>query len=179
MPLTGDLSRLKGWAAHVQSLGKPNGAPRRAIAKAVGDEVRGLLKKEFTTGTSPTGARWTPKKNGKPALISRKLPGDFKTSPVASGVFTSSRIKWLRAHHEGHIFAARSQVLTFSKKGRLLSAKRIMRAKLVFDVRAKVGQRVLPPRPIYPGNKMTGPWGDAINRGIASGMAAWRGAARV
>lgn len=174
MPVSGDIRRLKGWGAHVKSLGKPNGPPQRAIAKAVGNEIRGLLKEEFARGIGPDGRPWKLTKRGRPALISKKLPGDFKTSPVANGVFTSSRVKWLRAHHEGHVFPARSQVLTFSKKGRLLSEKRQRRAKLVFDVTARVGQRVLAERPIYPVNRMTGPWGKGVNRGIALGVKEWR-----
>lgn len=124
MPLTGDLRRLRGWALHIQSLGKPNGAKQQAIAKAVGYEVRELLKQEFSGGVGPDG-EWKRTVRGKPALISRKLPGDFKTSAVAGGVFVSSRIPWLRAHHEGHTFPARSvaggRELFFNRKGRFRS----------------------------------------------------------
>jgi hypothetical protein len=126
MPLTGNMRQLRGWATHVQSLGKPNGPKQVAIAKAVGHEVRELLKKQFATGTGPEGP-WKRTVRGEPALISRKLPGDFKTSAVASGVFVSSRIPWLRAHHEGHTFPARSaggQALFFNKKGRFVSRQR-------------------------------------------------------
>ncbi len=124
MPLTGDLRRLRGWALHVQSLGKPNGAKQVAIAKAVGAEVRDLLKKQFASGVGPEGP-WKRTVRGRPALVSRKLPGDFKTSAVASGVFVSSRIPWLRAHHEGHTFPARhvagGRELFFNRKGRFRS----------------------------------------------------------
>lgn len=190
MPLTGPTDRLKGWAAHVASLGKPNGGPQKAIAKAVGQQVREQLKKQFATGTGPTGAKWKETKEGKPALISRKLPYDFTCSPVAKGVFGSSRIPWLRAHHEGHVFPKREQRLTFKANGRLArtrvrwirgrmgkAAKRIepmKRLKVVYDVDAAIGERVLPERPIYPENRMTGPWGEACNRGIAAGMQEWK-----
>lgn len=166
MPLTGDTRRLRGWSAHVASLGKPNGAPQRAIAKAAGEAGREQLRKQFASGTGPDGRAWEKTKRGKPALVSKRLPGDFKSEPVARGVLFLSRIKWLRAHHEGHVFPARSQALTFSKRGRLLSEKKQRRQKLVFDVRAKVGQRVLPERSIYPVDRMTGPWGIAINTGV-------------
>lgn len=133
MPLTGDLRRLRGWALHVQSLGKPNGAKQKAIASAVGKEVRELLKKQFTSGVGPEGP-WKRTVRGKPALVSRKLPGDFKTSAVAGGVFVSSRIPWLRAHHEGHTFPARQaggQALFFNKKGRFISGQRYRGAQFL------------------------------------------------
>lgn len=190
MPLAGDLRRLKGWAAHVATLGTPNSAPQRAIAAEVGRAVRGVLKQQFSTGTSPTGQPWQPKVNGKPALISKKLPGDFTTSPVAKGVFTTSRIPWLRAHHEGHVFPPRQSAgghsLWFDQNNRVIKmgrlTKRALRMTFVREsvVRAHlVGRRVLPARPIYPEGAMPAPWAAALNRGIDAGMLKWRAAAQV
>jgi hypothetical protein len=169
MPLTGPFKRLPAMAREIEKLGKPASPAQKAIAKAVVKEVRAVLTEQFATGTGPDGKAWKRTKRGKLALVSRKLPRDFVGTAVAKGVAFVSRVPWLIAHHRGHTFAKRTQTLTFSKKGRLLSEKRQARAKLVFDVEANIGARVLPERPVYP-DPVTDKWGKRINKGVSTAL---------
>jgi hypothetical protein len=165
VPMTGPFKRLPAMAREIEKLGKPGSPAQKAIARAAVVAVRGVLTHQFATGTGPDGKPWKFTKRRKPALVSKKLPRDFAGVPVAKGAAFFSRIPWLIAHHRGHVFAARTQVLTFSAKGKLLSGKRQRRAKIVFDTRANVGPRTLPERPVYP-DRMTDVWGKAINAGV-------------
>jgi len=169
MPLTGPFKRLPAMAREIEKLGKPGSPAQKAIAKAVVVEVRAVLTEQFATGTGPDGREWKRTKRGKLALVSRKLPYDFRGVPVAKGASFFSRIPWMIAHHRGHTFPKRTQTLTFSAKGKLLSAKRQARARLVFDVAANVGPRVLPERPTYP-ERVTDRWGKAINKGADAAL---------
>ena len=114
----------------------------------------------------------------------------------------------LAAHQDGHTWPARRQSIRFSARGKLISAKRFGRLAYgkptertagangytgfssrtktgksrlkAYKVRANVGARVLPPRPIYPpGSTLTAPWRDAIAAGVERGMGAeWSQATR-
>ena len=170
-------------AREIEKLGKPRSDVRDKIARAVVVEVRGVLREQFGNGTSPDGTPWQVTKRGKPALLSKKLPQDFAGVPTDVGASFFSRVPWLKAHHDGHVFPARTQVLTFNQKGKLARrSKKVFDiatrkgrhiGKFVFDVVAPIKSRILPERPIYPRARMTEKWGAAVNRGIESQQAAF------
>jgi len=187
MPLTGDFAKLKKLQRNMHDLSKTGGRSQAEVARGVGREVKGVIREQFASGSGPYGA-WQQTVRGKPALLSKKLPNDYKATPVPGGVVVMpSRAKWLIAHHEGHVFSARSvgaeqNFLTFNRAGRLIKASRALNKKTgavrrgVFQIFAKahnVGPRTLPARPIYPEGAIPTKWAVAINAGAAQGMQRW------
>lgn len=181
MGLTGDFGRLARLREAIANLGKPGAAAQFEIARSVIKEVRGVLREQFSKGEGPDGA-WQRTARGKPALVSRKLATTFVGAPVNGGAKFRARIPWLLAHHEGHVFPARSSaghVLYRSRKGKLISAKRAARGKGAYGTKARahtVGARVLPARPIYPTrdeSAMPAKWAAAINRGARAALEEW------
>jgi len=181
MPLSGDFARLRQVERGLQDLTRTNGRAQRTIGQAVGREVQGLLREQHARGIAPEGTPWPATARGKPALLSRKIPGSFSRSIAAGAVAFRSEIDWLSAHHEGHVFppravADRAVILRFNRKGRLVSERRFKRLKrgvAVFARAHAIRQRVLPPRPIYPTGSIPSRWATAINRGALEGMQRW------
>jgi hypothetical protein len=192
MPLTGDFSKLKKLKRAMADLGRKDGSAQREVGRQVVREVRGVLREQFAEGTGPYGT-WERTKRGRPALVSRKLPQDFRGSTIPGGVKFTSRVTWLRAHHQGHTFpaqqvAAQSRFLTFDKRGRLIRRSRIFNKKTgqvrrgvsqTFAREHSIGARVLPRRPIYPDRGMSPRWAQRINAGAAIGMRNWHARALV
>src|SRR5688572_28526526 len=128
MGFSGPFGRLRQLQKELRDLADPRGRGQQEVARQVVREVRGVLKEQFAAGEGSDGP-WARTKDGRPALVSRKLPQDFRGKPVPSGARFSSRISWLRAHHEGHTFgaqevAANQRFLTFDRYGRLVRASR-------------------------------------------------------
>ncbi len=186
MGLKGDVAGLKKLRREIEDLANPKGRAQAEIARNVIREVRGVLKQEFAAGEGPYGP-WDLTKQGKPALISRKLPQDFKGAVIPGGALFYGRIPWLIAHHEGHTFPARQvaankSFLTFNARGRLIKASRALNKKgqakrgvtQTFAKAHTVSARTLPPRPIYPTRGMPAKWSGPISRAGLAGMQAWQ-----
>ncbi len=196
MPLTAPTAALDKVQRGLTSLAQLDGAGRTTLLKNVRDQVKGLLKNEFATATSPLGSTWEKTKRGRQALLSKKLPQAFE-SRIENGVVAFVAYtprEWLLAHQTGHTFAARKvaankNVLHFNKKGRLVSKKAFKRA-LDRNLKSKKPQnwnysrrwagahtiraRVLPARPSIPeGSSLPALWGAAVSAGITQGMAQW------
>lgn len=180
MPLTGDVAGLKRWQSAFAQLARPE-----LVLNGIKPEVRATLKEEFATSTGPDGSTWAPTVRGRAALVSRKLPGAFAltvTDDALEGVGRVTR-DWLRTQQEGKTFpqrqvADRAQVLRFSRKGRLLSAKRFEKAKYGYATQARahtVGQRVLPARQMVPEGEGALPsrWQAAGDRGATTAIERW------
>lgn len=180
MPLAGDFARLKKLKRSVEQLGKTDGSPQKSIARKVITELRqGPIADQYKTGVGPEGA-WAPrKKDGKPALVSRKLARTIRGNPVPGGALITWRSAIMLAHHEGHVFGPRSVAagtLTFDKKMRLISARRLKRAKFVIDVARRghlIGARVLVARRQIPRGTLPPRWQAAVERGLRAGMTRW------
>jgi hypothetical protein len=182
MPLDGPFEQLRRLRRNVVELANAGGRPQRDLATAVSREIKGVIREQFTRGEGPDGPH--PRRvDGKPALVSKKLPGDFEARVLPGGVLwvRPSRAPWLRAHHEGHVFPPRragGQVLTFDKNGRLLRQSRIKKQRFVFDRVARahaIRARVLKRRPIYPDPNRPFPskWAVRINAASSMVMARW------
>lgn len=181
---SGDFDKLKRLARSVEQLADPNGRPQRTIARKVITELRtGPLREQYRTGIGPEGA-WQPRKaDGRPALVSRKLPTLVRGRPVRGGAVFEWRSAIMKAHHEGHVFPARrggGQSLFYDERGRLIRLGRLsaraFRYKFVAEriTRAHgIGARVLPPRPQYPRGPMPDSWRRPIERGLRAGMDDW------
>lgn len=192
MGLTGDFIGLRRLRRNVESLAQPDGKARVDLLAHVQTEVTGLLKEEFAKGIGPDGSAWQQTKSGRPALISKKLAGAF-SSRIDRGIvrFTGkSKRDMLMAHQLGHTFKARKvaadkQFLSFNSKGKLVSARRVLKgsaftgvmlrrgASQVFAAAHKIGERVLPARPIYPEGTLPTRWQEGIERGLVVGMEKW------
>lgn len=180
MPLTGPFGRVEALAKNMRDLASKNGKAQKAIGSATVPRIRKVWKEQFRTGVGPDGA-WERNRNGGQPLDSRKLAADFKGKVMPGGVLFSSPVKWLMAHHRGHVFAARSvanrqNVMRFNAKGRLVKTKRFEKLKrgvAVFARAHRVGQRRLPARPLYPTRSIPVVWARAINEGAAEAMRRW------
>lgn len=167
------------WRALQQTmlaLARRDSSAQRTVLKPVTTRVRDQVQHQLTTGVGPDGRAQRRTKTGRTALVSRKIARTFKAIVVPLGVRVTSIISWLRAHHEGHVFPARKgrrNLLSYDRRGRLLSRARARRARFVFEVRARahtVGRRVLPPTPIFPtGGALPAPWAKAVNEGALEG----------
>jgi hypothetical protein len=180
MGLTGDFKRFGRLQREMEALGQKGGAAQKTVLRPVARRVQARISHQFEAGVGPDGAPQAPRKDGKPGLVSRKLGATVRVAVMAGGIAGSSSIAWLEAHQKGHEFPPRQhegQKLTFNRRGRLLSARRVARAKFVFDRIARrhtVGRRVLPARPIYPeSGELPGPWATAVNVGAEEGLQAW------
>jgi hypothetical protein len=178
---SGPFAKLKNLRRNVSELANAAGRTQHAIATEVAKEVKQLIREQFRDGEGPFGP-WARRADGERALVSRRLPSDFeaRVRPGARLWVQPSRARWLRAHHEGHTFAPRAaagQLLTFDKRGRLISKKRQRRAKFVFDTKARshtVGRRELPARPIYPTSAASSrTWASRVTLGQQRAMARW------
>lgn len=179
MPFTSD-PRWKAFQRHLRDLSKTGGSAQEGVLRPIKKRVQAQVRSQLATGTGPDGTPQRKTKRGKPALLSRKIAGTVYVKTIPGGVQGTSEIEWLETHQKGHTFPARrsaGQILTFSRRGRLLSGRRQRRAKFVFDVAARehtVGQRVLPPTPIYPERgTLTEPWKEAVVEGAIEGMRAF------
>ena len=181
--LTGDFGKLKKLGAAVEALAKPGGKPQARLAVSViGELRRGPLADQYRTGAGPAG-QWTRRADGKPALVSRKLPQMISAKPTDIGARFVWRSPMMVAHHEGHMFAARTgggHSIFLDENGRSIKLgklnRRALRRRFVQEVviaRHRVGVRVLPARPQYPRGTMPGPWAEAISAGLRSGMQRW------
>lgn len=179
MALRGAFGRVDAVSRAMKSLAKPGSTAQAGVIKAVGVALKRQIKKQFATSTGPDDEPWAPRKDGKPSLASKKLASRINLKVAGTGLRGWSRIPWLEAHQEGHVFPSRrgaAQWLRFNKKGRLVKAKRfekLKRGRAVLGRAHVVGQRVLPARPIRPVGGMTAPWAAAVNAGAREGMRAW------
>jgi hypothetical protein len=192
MPMEGRAEALSAIEKLIRDIGDPSGEfQTRYVAKVVAS-VREILREEFATGEGPYG-KWQPTASGKPALISKKLPQAFTGEPAPGGAVFYSRIPWLRAHHTGHVFAARTvgenkQFLSFSKQGKLVAERKIFNRKgevkkgayQRFARAHAIGKRVLPARPIYPnpGRALPEKWARAIGKGAEEILRVWASKAK-
>ena len=143
-----------------------------AVVKSVERAARGELQREFRDSIDPDGNSWKARADGKPALVSKKLPGAFTSKIVGNTIVFVGRVArdWLRVQSEGHSFpsrnvAARATVLRFDRKGRMVKAKRfekIKKGRAVFARAHTIGRRTLPARPIVPGASLPARWETAI-----------------
>jgi hypothetical protein len=185
MPLRGDTSKARALARSLRDLADPSGRAQAEITREVVREVRGVLKEQFAAGVGPYGM-WPLTTRGRQALVSRKLPQDFRGEGIPGGARFWSRVPWLRAHHEGHVFPARAgggQSLFFNEGGRLLRLGRLtargLRTRFVSERVTRghtIGQRVLPKREIYPdrGVGSSPTWSAHLNHAARVGMQRWR-----
>lgn len=190
MAQTGDDAQLRSLARSFHDLHTPNTPTQQRLLKPVMQELKGVLREEFSKGIDPSGAAFQETVRGRAALISKKLPYAFDLAVrdgVVVGVGKSKR-DLLEAHQEGHTFqsrqvAAQQQFMTFDKNGRLIRNKRALNKKGearrgVFQRFAgahTVGERVLPQRQIIPtdGEQLPALWDRAVSDGITMGMNDW------
>jgi hypothetical protein len=183
-------ARLKRIREEFVSLARRGGAAQKTLLRGMKQQVTLVLKNEFQTSTDPSGTGWKETAQGKPALRSKKLPTAFELELVDGalrGVGKSKR-DLLQAHQDGHEFKARQveankQFLSFSRKGRLVTARRLFNkagelrrgAYQIFARAHAVGKRVLPQRQIIParGGELPSRWGAAVRAGVAIGVSWW------
>lgn len=194
--MKGDFARLRQFERELRDLAAPEGRAQRSINIGAASAVHGLIKDEFSTGAGPYGA-WKEKKRGGAALVSRKIPQNFFVIAIPGGVYAFSRVPWLEAHHEGHVFAKRDvagnkQYLSFNAKGKLVSESRIFKRGIgparegeqfrtlrrgAYQTYARahsVGERVLAQRKIYPDQgTMPDKWGSKINAAADDRLRKW------
>lgn len=130
MPLTGDTRALQALQKNLRALGTPGSPAERRFLATVRKPLKPAVQAMYTSGTGPDGA-WTPRADGKPALVSAKLPGMVAIARIPGGFLIAWRRAWMAAHDEGHTFAARAvaagRSLFFSKNGRLVAQSRFER----------------------------------------------------
>lgn len=180
MGLTGDFKRLSQLQREMAALAQKEGDAQKSVLRPAARRVQARISHQLGAGVGPDDAPQAPRKDGRPGLASRKIGAAVRVTVVAGGIAGSSSIDWLEAHQKGHEFPQRQhegQKLTFNRRGRLLSARRVARSKFVFDRIARrhtVGARVLPARPIYPeSGELPAPWATAVNSGAEEGLRAW------
>lgn len=200
MAFRGNTAVLRGLARQFDGLGNPRGPARQRVMLAVKPQIIGVLRDQFSRSIDPDETDWQETSRGRPALLSRskQLPNSFAIR-VDQGVLAGiSRIPrdWLRAHHEGHVFPARttkSSVMRFNSKGRLISKSSFRRAldkrlsgknpqrKRRYSIRNvaphRIGPRVLPKRQVIPERELTPMWSEAVARGVNAGLLKWSGQA--
>jgi hypothetical protein len=189
MPLTGDVAQLRSLGRSFRDLHTPNTPTQTRLLTPVKQEIKSVLREEFSRSVDPSGASWEETVRGRAALLSKKLPFAFEfgvRDGVVVGVGKSKR-DLLDAHQEGHTFkarqvAAQKQFLTFDRNGRLVRKKRALNKKglatrgthQTFARAHTVGERVLPQRQIVPeGDTLPPLWEQAVERGLTSGMMDW------
>lgn len=202
MPLTAPFAQLAAVRSGFASLASRNGSSRQALLRSVSLQVKNALREQFRDSVGPSGSPWQQTTKGKPSLVSKKLPGAFRFE-VANGVLKGkgkSNRDMLEAHQLGHSFGSRragGSTMSFSARGRLISAARFRRASELararnisnglmgkklrkwkgFERRAiqhTVGARVLPARPIVPtGSTMPRLWESYVRIGLTDGMQKW------
>jgi hypothetical protein len=172
MPFTGDPGQL----------GKVRGAfgrTEQAIQTTVKRSGHQLLREQGAKGIDPAGRIHKLRKDGEPALVSKKLPTAFTS--VWSGrslryVGRTGQREILRAHNDGHTWPARSvsarkTVLRYNSKGKLVRSARFARLKrgrAVFAGAHTVGRRVLPQRRIAPDGALPPRWQRKISTETAA-----------
>lgn len=190
MPITGDGERkLEQIGKSLGELGSRGSPAQERMLTPVKQEIKTLLRDEFSKSIGPTGESWQETVRGRAALVSKKLPYAFDfgiRDGVVVGVGKTKR-DLLDAHQEGHTFrerqvAAQQQFLTFDKNGKLIRKARALNKKGearrgVYQTFARahtIGERVLPQRQIIPeGSELPKPWDDAVERGLSKGMEQW------
>jgi hypothetical protein len=184
MAFTAPTAKLEQIRKSMASLGSPEGSARLGILKAMRDNIRAVLKYEFSSSQDPSGNAWKDTVRGKPALRSKKLPNAF-VSRLDRGVlgFVGKVDRgWLDAHQFGASMHNRSRLAPVlgNQFIRRAKAKQIYgRKKSKF--RAGLSHRLLsanthtlPARPIIPeGNTLPRLWEAAVSAGIAAGMQRW------
>lgn len=181
MPITGDFAKLKKLSKSLRDMANKSGNTQRDVARATIPKIKKVFAEQFKIGAGPDGD-WVRTKRGTQPLQSRKLGSDFKGRVIPGGVSFWSPVKWLMVHHRGYAFAARnvaarSNVLRFNAKGKLVTAKRFTKLKkgrATFAREHAVGARRLPARPLYPTRSMPPRWAAAINAGALEAMRRWQ-----
>lgn len=155
------------------------------IAEPIGTAIRRAgheqLRKEFRESHDPHGQAWQKRRDGGPALVSKKLPTAFTSTRDGATVRFVGRVhnrEWLDAHDQGHTFGprkvdGRSVILRYNAKGRLVRAKRfakLKRGRAVFAKAHSIGKRVLPARPIIPRGALPAEWEKAIGLAVEAGL---------
>lgn len=186
MGLTGDFAGLERLR---HSLGR--GQLEAAVLRGIKQQGLVLLKHEFATSTSATGAPFEKTVRGKPALVSKKLPQAFEATMAANSVKFVGRVSrdWLDVLETGHVFEERrvgekQQYLSFNRRGRLVRESRLFNKagelrRGVYQTFARahtVKKRRLPPRPPLPGAESRDlplPWDAAVKAGSAIGLGWW------
>lgn len=187
MGLTGNFAGVRALRRAVRDLSQPDGRAVQDIAKGVKAEVDEVIREEFASGDGPDGP-WQKTARGKAALVSRKLPNAFRARFDQGVLQYTAKVPrgWLLTQHEGHTFPARKvaalkHYLSFNSKGRLVAERRLFNKKgelrrgaiQRFAGAHTVGQRVLPPRPLYPTGSLPSKWSNAIARGANVGLTRW------
>lgn len=173
MPMETPESGIKAVRAGLKVVAKP-------IAGAIKKAGLELLREEFRESIDPFGSAWKSRVDGSAALVSKKLPNAFKAKVDGNAVRFVGRVKreWLDAQDQGHTFGprkvdARSVVLRYNRKGRLVSAKRFAKLKkgrAVFATAHTIGKRVLPARPIIPRAGLSTKWDAAIGKAVEAAL---------
>lgn len=114
------------FVKRVKDLAVRGGKEQHAIALGVALKLRaGPIRQQYKTGIGPDGP-WPRRKDGKPALLSNKLPHAVRFQYTETGFKFVWRPPWMAAQHEGHVWPARKQAAREgyqNTKGRFLSAK--------------------------------------------------------
>jgi len=187
--MTGDERKLGRLAGQLRSLGERNAPEQQRLLEPVKQNLKGVLREEFSKSIDPAGKRWQLTVRGRPALLSRKLPFAFEFGARDGAVIGVGKSKrdLLEAHQEGMTFRARQvkaqqQFLTFDKNGKLIRKRRAINKKgeatrgthQTFARAHTVGERVLPQRQIIPeGSELPPLWSKAVESGVIDAMQRW------
>jgi len=131
MPFTGDMAALKRLLRATQELARPGSPAQRAVMAPVVPAVKALFAQQFAEGIDPEGARQPARKDGKPALRSKKLSRGAITVTIEG---TGIRVRAKTAHlddilttqDEGHTFAAHKST-QFRGRGKASSTGRLLK----------------------------------------------------
>lgn len=194
MPLTAPTAALAKVSRGLTGLAQVDGPGRMLLLKNVQQNVKALVRNEYASATSPSGATWQKTVRGKQALLSKKIPNMYE-SRIERGVIVFvaySAREWLLAQQEGRVFSARhvaAKTLVVNKKsGRILSRAAFAKAldkrmnskthKRSYTTRQQkshaIRARILPARPSVPeSSALPALWGAAVSAGVTQGMAQW------
>lgn len=172
MPLGGDPAQLRQVRG---AFGRTEEQVKRTI-KRTGHQ---LLREQGAKGIDPAGRTHKPRADGKPALVSKKLPTAFTSVWSGASLRYTGRTgqrEILKAHNEGHTWPARSVlerkiVLRYNSKGKLVRSARfakLKRGRAVFAGAHRVGARVLPQRRISPDATLPPRWDQRISKETAA-----------
>ena len=135
MGMRGNFAGLKKLQREFAGLARKQGAEQTAMARAVTQKLRPLIKEQFAKGVGPDGAPQERTKRGKPGLVSRKLGSGIRFAPIPGGLRISAPTQHLDdilgAHQNGHVYSARQSQGGFQfrgKTGKLISRSKFLRA---------------------------------------------------
>lgn len=181
--IVGDVERMATLRREFFDLANRKGVAFSEMTGQIKKAVRGLLKYQFAWGIDPAGTSLKARKDGAPALISKKLPSLIKAIAKPGEVTFGAKWRGFEAHNFGHVFPSRN-VAGGEKVARRFQRTRDERGRLKkggewvdrpwSSGAHVVGQRILPRRQILPDDGTMPPrWDSRIREAVEVAMVQW------